>query len=82
MWVLTAAGDMVNVGNARRISLESDFNGDEMKIVAYFGMDDSVALALIRRDGADNMRDKAAAMYRALIAAVRDGDDFCDLSYA
>jgi hypothetical protein len=82
MWVLTAAGDMVNIAGARRLGMVSDFEGETMTIVAVFTPEDIVTLALIRRDGADNMREKATAMYRALTAAVRDGDCFCDFSYA
>lgn len=82
MWVLTAAGDMVNIAGARRLGMVSDFDGETVNLVAVFTPDDVVTLASIRRDGADNMHEKAKAMFRALTAAVRDGDCFCDFSYA
>jgi hypothetical protein len=79
---MTAAGDMINIARARRIGMVSDFEGETMTIVAVFGPDDVVTLAMIRKDGADNMREKASAMFRALTTAIRDGDGFCDFSYA
>ena len=82
MWVLTAAGDMVNIAAARRIGVVSDFEGNTMSIVAVFTPDDIVTLAMLRKDGADDMREKSRAMFRALTAAIRDGDGFCDFSYA
>ena len=60
MWVMTAAGEMINVALARRIGMVSDFEGETTTIVAVFGPDDVVSLAMIRKDGADNMHGKSA----------------------
>jgi hypothetical protein len=77
---MTTTGEMINISEARRLGMQSDFDGEMISIVATFGTEDLVTLAMVRRDGADNMYEKAQAMFRALVTAVRDGDSFCDFS--
>jgi hypothetical protein len=83
MWVQTTTGQMVNIAEARVVTMEASFDHGEreaMQIVARYGNGETIILALCLDDSRTLVDTQAKAMYKAVVESLRDGEHFCDLS--
>jgi hypothetical protein len=83
MWVQTTTGQMVNIAEARLLTMEASFDHGEreaMQIVARYGNGETIVLALALDESRELVESQIKAMYKALVESLRDGEHFCDLS--